>query len=113
VAEATLGGLEATGVVASSPLESPLIVEVEEDRPKDEVKGARWVSFNSALTVLAIALLNCGFHRAERGCIEKEEREGDQLPVNILLVSFQDIVAVDVCFQGKKKKSTNVSQVQC
>lgn len=44
-----LGGLDDTGVVASSPLESPLIVEVEEDRPNDEVKGAKWVSFNSAI----------------------------------------------------------------
>jgi hypothetical protein len=56
------GGLEDTGVGASSPFESALIVEVDDDRPNEEVKGARCVSFN--------------------------------LPVNILLVSFQDIVAV-------------------
>ena len=42
------GGLEATGVRASSPFESPLIVEVDDDRPNDEVKGARCVSFNSS-----------------------------------------------------------------
>jgi hypothetical protein len=52
-----LGGFEATGVVASSPFESPLIVEVEDDRPKDELRGDRCVSFNSASDLLAIALL--------------------------------------------------------
>jgi hypothetical protein len=41
------GGFEDTGVGASSPFESPLIVEVEDDRPNDAVKGARCVSFNS------------------------------------------------------------------
>jgi hypothetical protein len=46
VVEEMLGGFEATGVVASSPLDSPLIVEVEDDRPK-LVRGARCVSFNS------------------------------------------------------------------
>jgi hypothetical protein len=48
VAEAILGVLEDTGVRASSPFESPLIVEVDDDRPNDEVKGARCVSFNSS-----------------------------------------------------------------
>jgi hypothetical protein len=46
VVEEMLGGLEATGVRASSPFESPLIVEVEDERPK-LVRGARCVSFNS------------------------------------------------------------------
>lgn len=43
-----LGDWVATGVGASSAA-SPLIVEVEEDRAKVWVKGARWVSFNSEL----------------------------------------------------------------
>jgi hypothetical protein len=51
VAEATLGGLEDTGVRVSSPFESPLIVEVDDDRPNDEVKGAKCVSFNSGDTM--------------------------------------------------------------
>lgn len=44
-----LGTCEATGVSAVSPLpfESPLIVEVEDDRPKDCVRGAKCVSFSS------------------------------------------------------------------
>lgn len=42
------GDWVATGVGASSAA-SPLIVEVEEDRAKVWVKGARWVSFNSRL----------------------------------------------------------------
>lgn len=42
-----LGGFDDTGVVASSPF-SPLIVEVEDERPKEEDKGDKWVSFNSA-----------------------------------------------------------------
>lgn len=47
--EAILGGCEATGVSAPSPapFESPLMVEVEEDRPKEFVKGARCVSLSS------------------------------------------------------------------
>jgi hypothetical protein len=39
-----VGVCEATGV--SSP-DSPLMVDVDEDRVKVCVKGARWVSFNS------------------------------------------------------------------
>lgn len=45
-----MGVLGDTGVVASSPLESALIVAVEDDRPKDEVRGARWVSFSSGVS---------------------------------------------------------------
>lgn len=47
--EAILGACEATGVSAVSPLpfESALIVEVEEDRPKVCVRGARCVSLSS------------------------------------------------------------------
>lgn len=47
--EAMLGGCEATGVSAPSPVpfESPLMVDVEEDRPKEFVKGARCVSLSS------------------------------------------------------------------
>lgn len=41
-----LGGLWWTEVVESSAA-SPLIVDVDEDRPKDEVRGARCVSFSS------------------------------------------------------------------
>ena len=46
--EAMLGAWEATGVSSPAPFDSPLIVEVEDDRPKPWVKGARCVSFNSA-----------------------------------------------------------------
>lgn len=44
-----LGACEATGVSAVSPLpfESPLIVEVDDDRPKVCVRGARCVSLSS------------------------------------------------------------------
>jgi hypothetical protein len=42
----TLGDWEVTGVVSS--LGSPLMVDVDDDRVKVWVKGARWVSFNSA-----------------------------------------------------------------
>lgn len=47
--EAMLGASVATGVSAVSPLpfESPLIVEVEDDRAKDCVRGAKCVSFSS------------------------------------------------------------------
>ena len=67
------GGLEDTGVVASSPFESPLIVEVDDDRPNDEVKGARCVSFNSLGGVVSLATV-CIHCSAERG-IGKGERE--------------------------------------
>jgi hypothetical protein len=40
----TLGDWEVTGVVSS--LGSPLMVDVDDDRVKVWVKGARWVSFN-------------------------------------------------------------------
>lgn len=36
------------------------------------------------------------FTAEQRGAVCDEGERGDQLPVNILLVSFQDIVAVDV-----------------
>lgn len=42
-----VGGWGATGVGASSAASPPLIVDVEEERVKVCVKGARWVSFNS------------------------------------------------------------------
>ena len=41
-----LGGCDATGVGASAD-SPPLMVDVEEEREKVEVKGARCVSFNS------------------------------------------------------------------
>lgn len=45
----TLGAWVATGVssLPTPPFESPLIVEVEGDRPKPWVRGARCVSFSS------------------------------------------------------------------
>jgi hypothetical protein len=46
--EATLGAWGATGVSSPAPpLESPLIVEVEDDRPNVLVKGAKCVSLSS------------------------------------------------------------------
>lgn len=50
--EAILGACEATGVSAVSPppFESPLIVEVEDDRAKVCVRGARCVSLSSKET---------------------------------------------------------------
>lgn len=45
---------------------------------------------------------------AERGIEGRRGEEGDQLPVNILLVSFQDIVAVVVL--KKKKRSRRRDQ---
>lgn len=44
--DATLGAWEATGV-SSPPLESALIVEVEDERPNVLVKGAKCVSLSS------------------------------------------------------------------
>lgn len=40
-------------------------------------------------------------------------REGDQLPVNILLVSFQDIVAVVVKKKKVEKKRSKSKIPQC
>lgn len=56
---AILGACEATGVSAVSPLpfESPLIVEVEDERPKVCVRGARWVSLSSVGTTSQPLLL--------------------------------------------------------
>jgi hypothetical protein len=58
------------------------------------------------INILAIALLQViwiSLQSREGLWVLEIEREGDQLPVNILLVSFQDIVAVDVCFKEKKR----------
>lgn len=47
-AEITLGAWGATGVSSPPPpFESPLIVEVEDERPKEPVKGAKCVSLSS------------------------------------------------------------------
>lgn len=76
-----LGDCEGAGV--SSP-DSPLIVDVEEERVKLCVKGARCVSLSSELAGNSeVSFL--GHKRG--GC---RGRLGDQL--NILLVIFQDIV---------------------
>jgi hypothetical protein len=45
--EAMLGAWGATGDSSPPPFESPLIVEVEDERPNELVKGARCVSFSS------------------------------------------------------------------
>lgn len=98
-----LGACEATGVSAVSPLpfESPLIVEVEDDRPKVCVRGARCVSLSSmGRKTQSLLLKPSPPHRHNRGVIlflseegvarNRGGGKGDQL--NILLVSFQDMM---------------------
>lgn len=83
-------------MVSSPPFESPLIVEVDDDRPKVCVNGARWVSFNSKNFQIELASIPDSHVGGEGGGGRERDpevdRQGDQL--NILLVSFQDMVAV-------------------
>ena len=60
LADERVGGWGATGVCDSSTESLPLIVDVEEERVKVCVKGARWVSFNSVIAyALATVHLKC------------------------------------------------------
>jgi hypothetical protein len=87
-----LGVCETTGV--SSP-DSPLMVDVEDERVKVFVRGARCVSFNSAIGEQKTSVL----YTKKEMTINMEWE--DQL--NILLVSFHDIVTASLGGNGLRR----------
>jgi hypothetical protein len=90
--EEILGVCETTGV--SSP-DSPLMVDVEDERVKVFVRGARCVSFNSAIEEQKYQ------YRVQIQDITINREWEDQL--NILLVSFHDIVTASLGGSGLRR----------
>lgn len=65
-------------MVSSPPFVSPLIVEVDDDRPKVCVNGAKWVSFNSTVFQIVLASMPDRPVGGERGDGRERDPEVDR-----------------------------------